>query len=110
MDKVNPFIYYLASKYQNFRERKQKYEIKFDVEALSYWGRDVCVLSDYKLRTYPNKTEINITKQELDDYTEEDIKTLINNPFYRRIALKACYYTRVNFLTVKKNQKKKKNV
>ena len=31
IDKVNPFIYYLASKYQNAREWFYEYEIKVDV-------------------------------------------------------------------------------
>ena len=31
MYKINPFIYYLASKYQNIKQWSQEYEIRFDI-------------------------------------------------------------------------------
>ena len=95
MDKINPFIYYIASKYQNIKEWSQEYEIRFDVGVTFSIEEYVCVLSDYKLSTQYDDT-IDITEQELDDYTEEDIEKFISVPFHIIIDVHADYISGIN--------------
>ena len=97
MDKVNPFIYYLASKYQNVRTWFNEYEIKFDVAVALSEEEHTPILCDYKLSTYLNDTPLDITEQELDDYTEEDIEKLISVPFHILIDVYAEYFDRFNY-------------
>ena len=96
MDKVNPFIYYLASEYQNVRNWDHKYEIKFDVVIAFPEEEYTPILCDYKLSTFLNDTSLDITEQELDDYTEEGIEKLVSVPFHIIIDVYAEYTTRIS--------------
>ena len=52
------------------------------------------ILFDYKLSKHPNNLSINITEQELDDYTEEEQEKLITVPFHIIIDVHAEYINR----------------
>ena len=94
MDKVNPFIYYLASKYQNVIEWNYEYGIFFDV-ILAFPKKEYeLILKDYKLSKYPNDLSIDITEQNLYDFSKEDIEKLINTPFHVIIDVYAEYINR----------------
>ena len=47
-------------------------KLNFDVAVAFSDEEHKMILSDYKLSKHPNNLSINITKQELDDYTEEE--------------------------------------
>ena len=94
MDKVNPFIYYLASKYQNVIEWNYEYGIFFDV-ILAFPKKEYeLILKDYRLSKYPNDLSINITEQNLYDFSKEDIEKLISTPFHIIISVYAEYINR----------------
>ena len=93
MDKVNPFIYYLASKYQNVIEWNYEYRIFFDVVAFPEKEYEV-ILNDYRLSKYPNDLSIDITEQNLYDFSEEGIEKLISTPFHIIISVYAEYINR----------------
>ena len=94
MDKVNPFIYYLASKYQNVIEWNYDYGIFFDVVVAFPKREYEVILNDYKLSKYPNDLSIDITEQNLYDYSEEGIEKLISTPFNIIISVYAEYINR----------------
>ena len=94
MDKVNPFIYYLASKYQNVIEWNYEYGIFFDVILAFHKKEYELILKDYRLSKYPNDLSINITDQNLYDFSKEDIEKLINTPFHIIIDVYAEYINR----------------
>ena len=94
MDKVNPFIYYLASKYQNVIEWNYEYEIFFDVGVAFPGEKYEAILIDYRLSKYHNDLSIDITEQNLYDFTEEDIEKLISTPFHIIISVYAEYNNR----------------
>ena len=54
------------------------------------------MLSDYKLSTQYDDTTVDITEQELDDYTDEDIEKLISVPFHIIIDVHADYISGIN--------------
>ena len=97
MDKVNPFIYYLASKYQNVIEWNYEYKIFFDVIIAFPREEYKKILTDYILNKYHNELSIDITEQEdfLHDCTEEDIKELICTSFHIIISVRAEYINRL---------------
>ena len=94
MDKVNPFIYYLASKYQNVIEWNYKYEIFFDVIVAFPEEEYEVILNDYTLSKYPNDLSIDITEQNLHDFSEEGIEKLISTPFHIIISVYVEYINR----------------
>ena len=94
MDKVNPFIYYLASKYQNLIEWNYEYEIFFDVDVVFPGEEYELILTNYRLNKYHNDLSIDITEQNLHDFTEEDIEKLISTPFHIIISVYAAYINR----------------
>ena len=94
MDKVNPFIYYLASKYQNVIEWNYEYRIFFDVIVAFPKEEYELILKDYRLSKYPNDLSIDITEQNLYDFSKEDIEKLINTPFHIIIDVYAEYINR----------------
>ena len=95
MDKVNPFIYYLASKYQNVIEWNYEYGIFFDVVVAFPEGEYEVILNDYRLSKYPNDLSIDITEQDIYDFSEEGIEKLISTPFHIIISVYAEYINRV---------------
>ena len=74
-------MYYLDSKYQNAREWNKTYTIIFNVWVIFSEEKDLCVLSNSKIRTFCNNTPIDITEQELKDYNKEDIEKLNSKTF-----------------------------
>ena len=96
MDKVNPFIYYLTSKYKNIVEWDQEYEITFNV-GIGFSEEDYFhVLNDYKIHMLYHDTTINFTNQELENYTSEDVEKLAQGPFCILITVHAEYINRSN--------------
>ena len=94
IDKVNPFIYYLASKYQNVIEWNYEYGIFFDVIVAFPKEEYELILKDYILSKYPNDLSIDITEQNLNNFSKKDIEKLINTPFHIIIDVYAEYTNR----------------
>ena len=94
IDKVNPFIYYLASKYQNVIEWNYEYGFFFDVIVAFPKEEYELILKDYRLSKYPNDLSIDITEQNLNNFSKKDIEKLINTPFHIIIDVYAEYTNR----------------
>ena len=95
MDKVNPFIYYLASKYQNVIEWDYHYGIVFDIFVVFPEEKCKLILPLYVIIKHPNDLSIDITEQNLCDFTKEDIEELISTPFHVTIWVSAGYTNRL---------------
>ena len=95
LDKVNPFIYYLASKYQNIIEWDYEYRIFFDIVVVFPEEEYGISLSNHRLSEYFNDLSIDNTKQNLYEFIKEDIEELISTPFHITIWVSAEYMNRL---------------
>ena len=86
MDKTEPFLYYLASKYQNRREWDQ-HEIRFSVNVLNLncdWARKCLFVNNYKITSCPATKKLEIIEKE-----RSEIETLpAECPFLSRTFVK----------------------
>ena len=109
MYKINPFYYYLFSKYRNKIPWHHSYKITFEVTLSFDTGKFYTLLNKYKMfelrEPFFRELEVEQNDQHLyldEDITEEDFNNFINDPFQIVIEVNASYCMNFNHYVLKK--------